>query len=1249
MGKYAQDNLSFSKGMLPQIDPINLPEGAYLDALNMMRNEVGIIMNECGTSPENITITDGYTIVGVANVEDGIVICSTNDVNSEIGVFDNITGSYTVKYNNTLLGFKSAHRVGIELKVNYAGNRIVYLAGEGIIPRKINLDVITSLDTFDKLTNLFLVYQLPVAVPVSVDSGGNVLTGIYQFGARLVTKSNEVTGFGVISEPLPIGDSSIKVNRKTYDGAPQGTISGNAIKLEISNVDTNFAYLEPCVITYIGDANVIKISSLGKIAIGKSTTISFNYTGQEDEGESISLEEISIDPTTYTSAKYITQKDNTLLLAGLTEEVDTFNWQSVANSIVVTYDIEPIEVIEPISFVNGIDVATGGSFNDYKDPIVCSTKKTYKRDEVYSFTFTPISKSGRRLASYHIPARAGADVSGYIRPVFPAYTANETYPTGFPAMDTGTVLEGTYIRYHKMPSNTVAPFIGVSLTGNNVINILSLNFTIQKTGWESEVSGYIIGREDRAGKETIIDQGIVKDIVLLAEHDGNAPGPYSIPPLLGDVVVIGTDKSNIAGTFSSGNSNSKRMSESVYTLYVSKTVNTYNSPDIITAGNTLGSVPTKIRRVLSLQGGYYFHTPGNENLDDNAEIQGLLSTVFSVIRGGLYDTVDIAESGIELVPKQTTSATDSVRDNNNITLNKFGLSIALKRTLDCLLLKTASALPNSRSLNPATFHWWNNITTDTDIQWQPQNGIRNIDLYELLIPSADLYGGVYDKESLPIRTVLKQGDTLLKTIKCYGGDTFISKYGLTMKDSLPLYGTVGDYQTVPKSSVCVYFYVESNNNYNYRHSVDGTMTYYPKESNVTGVVLGNSVSAGHCEQYNKQYSAQNTIQKNYSKGINEFVTGAFDNRIVYSQTVIEGEQFDAFTSFLVNNYHDIPKQYGSITGLFAQGNDLYVHTQKALWRAFYNTLTTQATSVGEIVLGNSKGFARPSVPVVALSGGYAGCKDISASIASPMGRYFYDASKAKLYLLGEGLQEISNPAVFDLLRSLGDSNTVLGYDFGRKRLLLSSNTLTLSFKPELQSFDSRHSYNFSHFISNRLKDYVISANKVHYFDKTKVGQYIGAYTQNSTLKTASVINPQLSKRYTGAEVVLTASTLDTLINDPWAFFSLLKMYSRERNTDTVIFKVNPDFGELETVGTILVSKANNKFRFGFAPDMVNDINSDIHLDTNLKTHSSFTDEDRLFLPDMIDNHMVFEFTVDNSKSRQVKIQTINVNFDQNIT
>jgi hypothetical protein len=100
---------------------------------------------------------------------------------------------------------------------------------------------------------------------------------------------------------------------------------------------------------------------------------------------------------------------------------------------------------------------------------------------------------------------------------------------------------------------------------------------------------------------------------------------------------------------------------------------------------------------------------------------------------------------------------------------------------------------------------------------------------------------------------------------------------------------------------------------------------------------------------------------------------------------------------------------------------------------------------------------------------------------------------------------------------------------------------------------------------------------------------------------------------------------------------------------SVIFKVNPDFGELETVGTILVSKANNKFRFGFAPDMVNDISSDIHLDTNLKTHSSFTDEDRLFLPDMIDNHMVFEFTVDNSKSRQVKIQTINVNFDQNIT
>ena len=358
---------------------------------------------------------------------------------------------------------------------------------------------------------------------------------------------------------------------------------------------------------------------------------------------------------------------------------------------------------------------------------------------------------------------------------------------------------------------------------------------------------------------------------------------------------------------------------------------------------------------------------------------------------------------------------------------------------------------------------------------------------------------------------------------------------------------------------------------------------------------------------------------------------------------------DSYRIFKINNYHDIPKQYGAITGLFVQGTDLYIHTEKALWKAFYNTLVTQATSAGEVVLGNGGAFSRPPVPIVSLQGGYAGCKDISASIGTPLGRFFYDYTKAKLYLLGEGLQEISNPAVFQLLRdTIGAGDVTLGYDYGRKRVILSSSTSTLSFKPELQSFDSRHSYTFSHFISRGLKDYIISGDKMHHFDTTVVGRFFDT-VYNSFIKLASVVSPSLSKRYVSAEVVLTSQDPVTKVNSPWAFFQKLKMYSRERNTGDTTFKVNPAFGEVESFGEILVSKANNKFRFGFAPDIVDDINVDIQDPYNLKSHSRFSDSDRIFLPDMVDNHVILEFTIDNNQQKEIKIQSLIINFDQNVT
>ena len=558
--------------------------------------------------------------------------------------------------------------------------------------------------------------------------------------------------------------------------------------------------------------------------------------------------------------------------------------------------------------------------------------------------------------------------------------------------------------------------------------------------------------------------------------------------------------------------------------------------------------------------------------------------------------------------------------------------------------------------------------TDKGIYTAATEFNSGLELYELYTNNDLLYGDVYNKTSYPVSTVLFSkgskspitGENLTNSTSIFfGGDTFISRYAMTLKDTVPYFGSVEKLQVVPKTSSTVYFMLESPHNYNYRHYIEsgddeqGTTPYYPKyrilQNGETGI-NDFPVSLGHSEGYNKQYSVSNKFQRTFTKAIGEENISKFDNRIMYSATSIEGERFDAFRLFLPANYHDIPKQYGIITGMFAQGSELYVHTQRSLWRSFYNTLATQATSEGDIVLGNGGAFNRPSVPIITTEGGYAGCLDIDASIGTPMGRYFYDANNSKFYTLGEGLIEISNPAIYQKLRELVHKQSViLGYDKGLKRVILSSPNLTLSYKPELNSFESYHSYKFDFLMSRDLTDYIIQGGRIHKFDDTIVGRYFNV-TQNSRIRFHSVDNPFISKRYTSIVTISNASKPDTKLHLPFEFFDKFQAYSLEKHTGLNNLRVIKEYEEdLETLGNVFVHKANNKFRLAVPPNVVYDVAKSNQATDNWVTYGGFSDEDRVFLPDMIDNHMVFEFIIDNTVQRIIKVNAFIINFEQNIT
>ena len=126
-----------------------------------------------------LPIWAGFEVVGKFILNSAVVVASSNGVLSRIGIFDGTT--YTVLIENSILGFTKTSEVQIEGRVNYKGERIIYLCGKGIKVRSINLDNIPQEQDFDKLTSLFLEYSLPKVDLRSVNSGGEVKSGVYQF------------------------------------------------------------------------------------------------------------------------------------------------------------------------------------------------------------------------------------------------------------------------------------------------------------------------------------------------------------------------------------------------------------------------------------------------------------------------------------------------------------------------------------------------------------------------------------------------------------------------------------------------------------------------------------------------------------------------------------------------------------------------------------------------------------------------------------------------------------------------------------------------------------------------------------------------------------------------------------------------------------------------------------------------------------------------------------------------------------
>lgn len=1154
--------LDVSKGLHQDYPKISQPAGTYIHMLNGIRLLSGAVMTERGSL--NIpSFTDrGHTILGSLVLDRDIIILSKGLVD-EIGVLDK-DDIYTIIKQGEF-GFQLGSYIDIVGRKNYKDHRIIYFV-DGVNPmRTVDLDDAELLNspTFLQDIQLQLNNKMANVTFDSVGIDGSVKSGVYQFGVRSITATGNRTPFGYLSPLIPIVDETYIDDWSQVDGVPPQSPTNKSIKLTISNLDIAFPFAEVVMITYTGDANIQVATVVGTFQVTEEVR-TFTYKGEEQHKEIIELEDITVKPVIYDTATSIEQKDNRLILSNLIAAKETVDFQGFANKVVIRYEIEELP-LDP----------------GYRDPKIVAEMKGYRRGETYSFAIAPIYRTSQNTVAYHIPAPSTYDLNipttNANRIVYPngfannghtdptrlgTYTSDEEYPidSGYPDTDP-LITFANRVRHHVMPTVAAEPILSADGLSIRVLGIrvdLTNALPLLTDEQKSNLLGFNIIRQLRVGDdERILTQGIVKYHVQF--DNKNFPAPFNSP--------VSTD---------SGWQSSAEFSNASPKDYVA-----FYSPETVIYQKDVTNA-TIITRIGYLHGKAQLLA---WKRSDTLNSTGFPSSVFGGVEATIskFDytinnnsattLVDYVSNGSPTTSIQSASATyipagRSINSNPSVedgqySIGTTGITVNNVFNNGYLFLKTVEPLAyltktyNYSGSNMPQFLYVGNGNNDDQIYWNgtvavdgaTQSGLINTStqLYQLERSLTSQYGPVTDAKFIYLATLDYTYSTNAFTNPLiFGGDTFIGKFGVTIQEGVNHRN--GNQNYLVSHRAHHYFWVESSINVGYRHFnaavgtegepnyVAGTLPYFPKHTTIwnndgTSGLLNIDPSLGHSRGYNKQYSFENNAQYFYPRQFLEEIVDAYANRSIYSEQSIEGEQIDMYRVFLPNNYHDIPKDRGPIIDTFVFRNTFYHHTTGSLWRSFFNEQVSQASTAGEVFLGNGGVFSRPSIPIQTVDGGYAGVQG-KWGLLTPNGYFFPDARQKKFFKLGEGLEDLTLQGMQDFFNEHldEDADYSLTYDYLHDRVLLSeAGKWTLSYQTLLKSWTALHSYTPSHYIQRAKENYMQDGVRLH---KMNVGPYLTFFDTLFPFELSYVVNnnADIEKVFDNVEVFSEVYNDNGLLN-----------------------------------------------------------------------------------------------------------------------
>lgn len=1273
-------NLDFSKGIHTQSKPINTPPGYYRDAENM-RTSGGSLRTEEGMKLLNVPAD--FIIWGSCPIGDETILLGEQAGKSIIGSLknDNWTMEIGPRVNDVFGIFEETQ---VEGRKNWAGERLIYFSTP-TGARAINLD---TLDQnlpdfeFDKITSLFLEYDLPRTAYIGEKSSGAVPTGVYQFAVRLVTESLAATPFGLMSNVIDIVPTALTSERQAVEGAPPQTPTSKAIELSITNIDTTFKYIQLGIITYVGLANTPVVYESNLVAINNQRTIVYTYRGAADHKDTLPLEELIASGVSYSSGKFFTQKDGCLLIGAPSEAAQPpIDWYRVAAGITAKYTVKLIPYQEGLNFqysnmdkVNSYnlkEVSVNPMDNGYKNPMTCYLYKTYRRDEVYVLTITPVFTSGALGPTIQVPANSSvatpATVTNPNNPneggLLGTYVSEETY-----ADNTYPGISGTQgLRLHKFPDARQQPLIEGSVD-NGTCNIRVLGIELSnivldpsEQVYAPQIAGFIIGRVNRRGNETQLAQGIVRPHTRTTYAGSQRP---ALSSMLGDGFATWYGDVKGSGVFQPSGP---------------PVLNDFNflAPDLIHGLYDINNGSHIKQHSVYKCRPYYngFHTL-HHDMNDFSAVQPFFKNVISGVPSATSSSLDV---------------TPTLLDSTRVKIGPFGVAGAAKsdggkttktftRGSSTLAMCSSEGLFWFGSPEPIKYHIpsyplyraWDTMSYDkvssrkTGLEALQSSGstafTTDFVLHTLVKQDTKQYGPLDQMTSMFVEYIPWQGFSGTATF--FNGDTFINKYGLTVNDEAEFPWPVGDegdnLRARPNScNGIIYFWLESNNNYDYRHYIHpdtysessisgsaGSVPFFPvyKQLISASIPVGlltmkakNWQRPGYASQYNNQYSAQPNL-KPYTTTPKEDVErrASLVNRIIYSAQAVQGEKSDSYRIFLPNNYYDVPQEFGELTDVYVLG-ELFASTNQVQWRLFFNTLATQVTSVGQVVLGTGGAFPRPGVPMTTVDGGYGGTSHWTHAVNTVLGRAFIDKKQGKMFIMRETLTDISNDLDEDYklsIQGMDNRSLLVGVEPLRDRVFFRINNIMWSYYLPGNVFTSRHTYAPRYMFYHGPHLYLNNSNSLvgnkgtfkHSAGPT--GLFFGVQHKASV---TLVLNAEKSKsKYFSSAELMTKRTTESGVPLAFSTFENVECWNDERYSgfNKLIFK--DDAFKQPGILEVLASKVKDSFRFSIPRDIVKDPNNSIFIPSNhLQTIGDTIPAE--WLARMRGNYLVLKFTTDNTK------------------